>query len=443
MSNTRFNVEILAIDRFSKIFRDLNDHASKATRPIQNVYRQVGALSKEMHLDKFAVGMERVNAASQSIGRGLGVSLGPLESLFTLGRAGGAIGVLTVAGGAVAGLATHFAHAGFEVSRTANALGLSTDLLQKWRGAAKQTGVSAEAIDGAFRGLADSTYRAFFDGDAAALQALQVLRIDAKKAADGSLDLNDAMLAVARAMQRVSDPHTRRRIAEALSIPEDAIPLLQRGKEGIESLAAKTSELGAVAGPKALAWASNFETSLNRLKIALEGVALRTAESLIPSLPGLVDRATTALSPPKGAVQTTGPRYPHGGTRPPAGLFDPLVGWWNDFDQASRDASPRGGHRRAAAAALPASAASAAAAMVSGAGASAPVIDDPLFDLATRRLTGPRDVEREREAFYRRIDIAVKVEAPPGHTATSKATLSEGGRTTAGAVARSMSSPTP
>jgi hypothetical protein len=393
----RFQIDVHATDKYSKVFRDLNDKASKAVRPLTLMGRQFRAMGKEMHLDKAAAGVERLSAGASSLSRELGLSLGPLESLFSVGRAGGIVGGLVVAGGAAVALAARFGSMGFEISRTAQSLNVSTDFLQQYRGAAKQAGVSSEALDGAIRGLGDSLYRGLYDGDTKVMQTLSYLGIGLKKNVDGSINLEDALMGVSRAMASYSDPMARRRIAEVFSIPEDAIPLLQRGEKGMQALAAKTAELGDVAGPKALAWANDFETSLNRLKVALEGVAMRAGANLIPKTPTWIDSVTNALTPSAPGAAPAPTRYPRCGTKPPPGFFDDAIKWWQDFDARMDAASPRSGHYGRAAAAAPGSAASAAAPGAPAASAAGPV--DPLFDTATRHLTGPRDVPREIAAF--------------------------------------------
>jgi hypothetical protein len=405
----RFQVDIVGVDKYSKVFRDLNSKASKVIRPLTSMGRQFGALSREMHLDKAAAGIDKLSVGASSLSRTLGLSLGPLETLFSVGRAGGIVGGLVVAAGAAVGLAAHFGSLGFEVSRTAGALNVGTEWLQRFRGAAKQAGVPTEALDGAVRGLGDSLYRALYDGDARVMQTLSYLGISLKKNADGSINLEDALMGVSRAMAAYTDPMARRRIAEVFSIPEEAIPLLQKGEKGMQELANKTAELGDVAGPKALAWANSFENSLNRLKVALEGVALRAGENLIPKMPGWIDSVTKAVSPSPAAEASSAPRFPRGGTKPAPGIFDGLVDWWNEFDARSRAASPRASHslqtatsptgaaKPSVSASAPTSAASASVPSSAASAVRGPV--DPLFDAATNRLTGPRDVPRERNAF--------------------------------------------
>jgi hypothetical protein len=163
----------------------------------------------------------------------------------------------------------------------------------------------------------------------------------------------------------------------------------------MQALANKTAELGDVAGPKALEWANEFETSLNRLKVALEGVAMRAGQNMIPKMPGWIDAATKAISPAPSDSTPSTPRYPRGGTKPPPGFFDDAIAWWQDFDARARAASPRASHNAPATA--PGARAPGAAPASSAPSGQGPA--DPLFDVATRRLIGPRDIAREREAF--------------------------------------------
>ena len=405
-----FQFAVVATDKYSKTFRDLNDKAAKSVRPLTSIGRQFGAISKELRFDKAAKGIERLSAGASTLTRHLGLSLGPLESLFGLGTAGGIAGGLAIAGTAAVAVTAKFGSMGFEISRTAGLLGVSTDWLQQYRGAAKQAGVSSSALDGAVRGLSDSLYRGFYDGDARVLQTLNYLGISLKKNVDGSYNLEDALAGVSRAMQKYTDPNTRRRIAEVFGIPEDAIPLLQLGEKGMAALAQRTVELGDVAGPKALAWATDFEASLNRLKVALEGVALRAGANLIPKTPTWLDAVTKAISPsPPSASTSVTTKYPRGGTKPPPGFFDDAIDWFNTFDARSRAASPRAAHGQAGRGAVTAPAPQA------GPGLQAAALGpgDEELGYATQYLNGPRDIARERAAFQQGAAQQHSVPATP------------------------------
>jgi hypothetical protein len=287
-----FQVRVSAIDDFTKTFRKLNDQASKAARPLVNVQRQVGALSREMHLNKVAKGMGNVSNAAVTMGRTLGLSLGPLETVL---GAGGIVGGLLAAGGAAIGLGVRFASSGFEINRTSQRLGISSQALQDWRGAAQLAGVHADVLTNTLDGLGTTLHNAKWGRDAEALQALEKLGIGTPMK-NGMVDVDGAMNGIALAMSRIADPHVREALANALHIPPDAIPLLMQGPEAISRLSAEFRRLHGEAGPQALQWSVDFTNSLNRLKAAADGVGNSIGSRMVPALTKGMDALTGRLT---------------------------------------------------------------------------------------------------------------------------------------------------
>ena len=99
MSN-KFEISVVAVDRASAVFKKINGSLTTSFRPVTRLQKQVGALGKEMHLDKMANGLRGVSGAAAKVAQSLGLSTAPLEALFGLGAAGG----IVAAGAAVAAL---------------------------------------------------------------------------------------------------------------------------------------------------------------------------------------------------------------------------------------------------------------------------------------------------------------------------------------------------
>jgi hypothetical protein len=290
MSN-KFEFQVVALDRYTKTLRDLNNKASQSIRPLTSIGRQMVALGREAHIDKAVRGIAKLSEGAVTLGERLGVSFGPLGMLTELGTAGGIAAGFGVAGAALAALAARAGSAGYEVSRTSRSLNLSTSDLQRYRGAANLAGVSTEDMTGSLASLGSTLHEAEMGRNNEAAAMLAKLGISIEHTADGAVNATPALVAMSRAISRVSDPYTQAVIASAFGL-ERALPLLRQGPEAMEKLAKKAEELGVVQGPKAIKWSEDFGDSLNRLKTAAGGVATEMGSILVPSVTRMMD--TTA-----------------------------------------------------------------------------------------------------------------------------------------------------
>lgn len=288
----RFEVQVVALDRFTKTFRDLNNRASKAARPLVNVQRQVGALAKELHLDKAAKGLGKVSDAAMTLTRTLGLSLGPLESVL---GAGGIAGGLLAAGVAAVGLGVRFAASGFEITRTAQRIGITTDELQRLRGAARLSGVDTDAMTAAVASLGDTLQDAKFGRNPLALQMLNKFGLAIHDNRDGTIDSISTLRELADVLHRTTDPHVQAIIARAFGL-EEALPVLRQGGAAVDALGAQAAKLGVVAGPQALQWSVDFTNSLNRMKVAADGVANSYGSKMVPALAQGMDYITGRMT---------------------------------------------------------------------------------------------------------------------------------------------------
>lgn len=287
----KFEVQIVALDRFTKTFRDLNNRASKTARPLVNVQRQIGALAREAHLDKVAKGLGRVSDAAVTVGRTLGVSLGPLESILGMGAAGGIVGAVGAAGVAAVALGARFASAGFEVSRTSQLIGVGERDLQRYRGAARLAGVDQDALTQSLANLGTTLQDARFGRNITALQMLGKFGLPIHTDNAGVVDSVKTMRELADVLHDVTDPHVRQVIADAFGV-RDALPLLVQGSKAIDDLASKSEALGTTKGHEALQWSIDFTNSLNRMQEAIRGTSDTLGAKLVPSLTRGMDYLT-------------------------------------------------------------------------------------------------------------------------------------------------------
>ncbi len=288
----KFEVQIVALDRFTKTFRDLNNKASRATRPLVNVQRQIGSLAREMHLDKAAKGVGKLSDATLTLTRTLGLSLGPLESVL---GAGGIVGGLLAAGGAAVALGVRVGNIGFEVARTSQAIGVSTKDLQLWRGAAELAGVDADVMTQTLAGMGRTLQNARFGRDSDALNALRALGIGIPLK-NGVVDQVAALEGISRALARITDPQVRATLAEKLHIPPEALPALIQGAENLDRLRQRAKELGVELDENTIKKANELTTSINLLKVATQGAGNELGSSLVGPLSQAVDYMTKMIT---------------------------------------------------------------------------------------------------------------------------------------------------
>ena len=281
----KFSFEIVALDKFSKVFRNLNNNVSKAMRPVTTAQRQFGQLAREMHLDKLTKGFRGLSQATLKVASNMGLAAGPMEAILGVGVVGG----LVATAGAVAALGTRWGNLGFETKRTSEAIGISTDDLQKYRGAAKLAGVSADAMTESLAGIATAMQSVRSGNNPQLGQFLHALGIN-------DTDSNEAVMKkVSDLLHSVTNPQLRQKVADVFMLNPETLPLLNQGSEALEKLKNQAAQFGVVAGGSALDGAEKFGESMNRLKTAIEGVANSWGQKLTPMLTRGADLVTNSL----------------------------------------------------------------------------------------------------------------------------------------------------
>ena len=279
MAGNRFEIQVVALDKASAVFRKVNTSLAQTFRPVVRLQKQVGALGKELHLDKISKGMRGLSAASSKVAQSLGLASAPLEALFGLGTAGG----IVAAGAAVVALGAKWGATGFEISRTATAIGVSTDQLQEFRGIAKLSNVDTDKATAALGNLATTMQDAEFGRNAPAYQLMNQFGISTKRTKEGVVDVNAAMRDWADVLQNTTNPQVRALIANALGIG-DILPLLMQGSTGFDSLARKAREAGYVLGSQQIKDAQEYEKALSTLNLQVSALASSFGAKVVPAL---------------------------------------------------------------------------------------------------------------------------------------------------------------
>ena len=203
-------------------------------------------------------GLRGVSGAAAKVAQSLGPSTAPLESLFGLGAAGG----IVAAGAAVAALGAKWDATGFEVNRTAAAIGASSSGLQEFCGVAKLAGISSEVATKSLANMARTMQDANFGHNAPAFQVLNQFGIRIKRNAAGVVDAPATFKALADVLQNNTNPQVRELIASTLGIDTEMLPLLIKGSKGFEDLAKQVAATGYVMGSEQIKNAVEYRTAL-------------------------------------------------------------------------------------------------------------------------------------------------------------------------------------
>jgi hypothetical protein len=190
-------------------------------------------------------------------------------------------GLALVAAAAAAATATFFheigvvADMGFEVERTAQKVGVSTDALQELRHGAHSVGVETATLDIGLRRLSRTVFEAAHGSSEAAF-ALREAGAGALFA-NGKLRTADSILeSVSDRFAKMGDGIAKTALAQKLFGRGGAelIPFLNKGREGIEKLKEEALKYGVVLDKDLIERSKEYKESTIGLGHALEGLKI-------------------------------------------------------------------------------------------------------------------------------------------------------------------------
>ncbi len=174
-----------------------------------------------------------IGQAASAAGTGLGeaaASGGVLSSaLGIVGTAAGAtIGILASAAYAAISVANNWAKGAASIGRTAAIIGVGTRAMQEFTAAAERQGVDKGAATGALGSLSQTLNDAKYGRNTGALSVLGRLGVGMQTHADGTVNVEAMLPAIADALKR-QNSSGRRTAARALGISLDALPAFTEG----------------------------------------------------------------------------------------------------------------------------------------------------------------------------------------------------------------------
>ncbi|MDP2431465.1 MAG: hypothetical protein Q8O33_05490 [Pseudomonadota bacterium] len=176
------------------------------------------------------------------------------------------------------------------LSKLSQKTGISVESLSLLKPIAEQSGVSLEGLAKGMQKLANSMYDAA-SGSKEPLEAFQRLGVSFRDTAGQLRPTEDVLLELADAFAAMPDGAEKSALAVKLfgKAGVELIPFLNQGRAGIEQLKQQFKTLGLeISGDTARA-AEKFNDTLDTVKQALSGIAMRVAEAALPALQRLAD----------------------------------------------------------------------------------------------------------------------------------------------------------
>lgn len=224
-------------------------------------------------------GLENITSAAKSV-NGLLASMGAALS----------VGALVAAG-------KHALDTADNLAKLSQKTGLSVESLSVLRPIAEQAGTSLEGLAKGLQKLATAMVEAA-GGSKEQVESFSRLGVSVKDAAGQLRPTEEVLLDLADAFAAMPDGAEKSALAVKLfgKSGVELIPFLNQGRAGIEQLKQKFKELGLeISGDTARA-AEKFNDTLDTVKQALQGIAMRIAEAALPALQRLADALVVLAS---------------------------------------------------------------------------------------------------------------------------------------------------
>ncbi|MEX3691887.1 transglycosylase SLT domain-containing protein [Paraburkholderia sp. BR14263] len=287
-----FQITISAVDRATAVAQKVNTSIAKITRPIADVRSSVAAFSKETGLDQIGRRIEKVGGIATETARRVGSIAPPLAAIAGLG---------TVAG--IVEMAHGWGKAATEISNTAYVIGMSTEQLQKYRGAARLAGLGDADMTNGLKAVGSAFEDASAGRDTFLAGVLKQKDIGIHRLKDGSIDVVRAMRDISNAASKYGNAQAREKFLSLFGMG-NLTPLLGKGTAALDARVAQYDKLNATMSPAQIAQGERY----NEAMVALDATFDKLTNSVGASLAPALTRVADALIP---IANEYGPKIAH------------------------------------------------------------------------------------------------------------------------------------
>ncbi len=266
-----------------------------AAKPVEGLIGLLGKLEKKTST---AIG-QKLPAAFQRLAQRAGVAKGDFASMGQV--LVGATGMVTATLGAglatASAFASEFTAASEALRETARNARVTSSELQALQHAGAISGVGADRVTASVTALGSKLRDAnsHLAGSSGVVRTLERMGISARDASGRVRPTVDILDDVAVAMEHISSPRRRVRVAEALGLDRRMLDVLHTGAGGIRALREEMRELGGGVTPEATEAARKFAQAQARMQVGLTSVRSVIFTALAPAMEGLVSKGAKAL----------------------------------------------------------------------------------------------------------------------------------------------------
>jgi hypothetical protein len=254
-----FAIGIGLTDNASAGLDAINKRIAALTAPAERFNKSLAKFGEVTGINRAAEGIQTLGDRALGAARAVERLAGPMVGLTSLASLGG-----------VVEMTRRWAEAGNQIGKTSTLLNTPVSRLSALRLGARLAGSSADALDSSLKGLGDQLAEAKWKGGPIRTLlnqfhiGFQGLNGEARTGADALGD-------VAEAVSSLRDPHAKVRLLQQLGISEDLLPLLDKGRAGLEKFVADARRTGGVMTAEMADAARKMHASWEELGEALEG----------------------------------------------------------------------------------------------------------------------------------------------------------------------------
>ncbi|HIA2362665.1 TPA: phage tail tip lysozyme, partial [Burkholderia contaminans] len=278
-----FTITISAVDKATDVARKVNKSLARITDPINKLGKETKALGdhfrvigKMTGVSQIAKGFNKVSGAAIGAARSVASVVTPIAALTGAG---------TVAG--IIALATAFGRTATSVKNTAGVLGMPTQQLQAYTGAARLVGLSSEDMSAGLKSLGNAFEDSVTGRNLEAAGAMNQFGISVHRLKNGSIDTTRALSDIANVIQKMPNAQAQQKFASIFGV-EQLLPMLQKGGEGIDKLVGKAKSIGAVMTPEQIAAGERYNEQMVALDLQAEKLKVTFGNALAPAVERVV-----------------------------------------------------------------------------------------------------------------------------------------------------------
>ncbi|MCA8045474.1 phage tail tip lysozyme [Burkholderia arboris] len=270
-----FQITINAVDKATAVAKRVNESIAKIAKPITDVKASVASFNKETGLDQLGKKFESVGKSAQTVARSVASIAPPLAAI---------VGVGSVAG--IAAFATSWGRAAAEIANTSSVIGVTTTDLQRYRGAARVAGLSADAMTSSMQSLGDAFEDASAGRNNFVAGVLSDKGIGIHRLKDGTIDVVRGLHDVSAAASKITNTQAQRKFLDIFGLG-GIQAMIRRGT--IDQFVGKFDELHATMSPEQIAQGEKFNQSMIALDASVDKLKNSVGSALAPALGRAVD----------------------------------------------------------------------------------------------------------------------------------------------------------